>query len=107
LLLGGLMAALVLAVWGYVLVQHIIEESEPRKFPAVAYANLWEYSVVAVVFLVAPFVGACSAWRLVCSRDRSAVLIGWLMLVAFSLFFMMSCLIYWSDYQRYLASYDR
>ena len=95
------MGALIAGVWAYMFVQHIIEESGARKFPAVAYTSIWEYAVVAVVFLVAPFLGACSGFRLVRSRQRPAVLIGWLMLAGFSLFFLMSCLIYWSDYDRY------
>jgi len=95
------MGALVLGVWAYMLVQHIIGESSPRTFPAVAHASIWEYAAVAVVFLVAPFIGACSGFRLVRSRERPVVLIGWIMLVAFSLFFLMSCMIYWSDYERY------
>ena len=101
LFVGGSMGVLVFGVWGYMLVQHIIEESGPRKFPAVAYTSIWEYAVVALVFLVAPFIGACSGFRLVRSRQHPAVLVGWLMLVAFVLFFLISCMIYWSDYERY------
>lgn len=97
------MGALVLAVWVYVLVQHIINESGSRKFPAVLYTSIPEYAIVAVVFLVAPFIGACGGLRLIRSREHRAILIGWLMLIGFSLFFLMSCLIYWSDYHRYAS----
>ena len=82
------MGALVLAVWVYVLVQSIIDESSPRKFPAVLYTSIPDYAIVAIVFLVAPFIGACSGLRLTRSREHLAILIGWLMLIGFSLFFL-------------------
>jgi hypothetical protein len=98
------MGALVLAVWVYMFVQHMVEEAGGRNFPVVAYKSIWEYGIVATVFLVAPFIGACSGLRLVRSGERPGVVIGWLMLAAFSLFFFMSCVIYWSDYHRYAST---
>ena len=102
--LGVLMGILVVVAWGYLLVQHMIQESGPRQFPAVAHESLLECLVIAVAFLVVPFVGACRALRLVRSGERSIVLVGWFMLVTFSLLFLFSCLVYWSDYQRYAST---
>ena len=100
LLLARSMLALIVTVWGYLFVQHAIEESGSRTFPAMAHINLREYFVVAAVFLFAPFVGACSAARLTRSPERPAALEAWLMLAAFLLCLVMSGFIYWSDYRH-------
>ena len=98
LILSGAMALVVMGTWIFVLVEHSIEESQPRKFPSVAYESLPEYFIIAAIFLTASFVGACSAFRVIRSGER---LVGGLLLFIFSVFFLTSCLTYWSDYRKH------
>ena len=64
------------------------------KHNLLAHKNLFEESALAVVLLVAPFVGGCNAFRLSRSANRSAKIFGWLFLVTFSLFFLQTALVY-------------
>jgi hypothetical protein len=64
-------------------------------------ANLYETFVIKVIFLVAPFIGGCSAFRLATSANSSIQIIGWLLVVIFALFFLQATLIDWIQYRNY------
>jgi hypothetical protein len=104
--LGGLLLPipmLLLIVGGiaYAYIRSDILDERYGKPNVLAHVNLYEYFMVAVVFLVAPFIGGCSAFRLTRLVARPARFIGWLLVVMFSLFFLQAVLVCWSDYQRY------
>jgi Ca2+/Na+ antiporter len=94
-------AALVIGTWGLVMVQHFIEESGPRNFLAVASVNIPQYFIIAAIFLAAPFIGLCSAIRVLRRRDRSMSRFGWAFAICFGSFLLFSCLVYCAEYQRY------
>ena len=59
-----------------------------------------EEFVITVLFLVAPFVGGCGAFRLARSSDRSAKIIGWLLVVVFALFFFQAVMVDLAQYRN-------
>jgi hypothetical protein len=98
-LLAFLMAAWIIGVWIYV----IIASNREREFPKLAHQNLFEYFFVAASFLVAPFIGASCAWRLIKLGPGANFpsVLAWLMLIAFVMVFATSCAVFWWDYRRY------
>jgi hypothetical protein len=96
-------AMFVLTVGGiaYVIIRGGILEERYGKSNLLAHANLYEEFSIAAVLLLAPFIGACSAFRLARLPGRPAKAIGWLLVVTFSLFLFQAILACWSQYQRY------
>ena len=94
----------VLTVGGiaYVIVRDGILEERYGKHNLLAHTNVYEESVIVVVFLVAPFIGGCSAFRLARSVNRSTKIIGWLLVVMFSIFFLQAAEVCWTHYQNYM-----
>jgi len=85
----------------YVIIRGNVLEERYGKPNLLANANLLEAFTIAVVFLVAPFVGGCSAFRLARAADRSAKIIGWLLVVMFALFFLPAATAEWAQYRNY------
>jgi heme/copper-type cytochrome/quinol oxidase subunit 3 len=99
-----ILIVLLVGTWAFVVIRHIAEESGPRRFPKVAYESLPEYFIVASVFLASSFLGVVSAVRLARSSQKLHRLLGCLAAFFFLLFFVFSCSVYWSEYQRYTES---
>lgn len=55
---------------------------------------------VAAIFLIAPFIGACHAWRLTRANGHPSVIFGWIGFTTFLFVFLLSSLLFLSDYQR-------
>ena len=86
----------------YVIIHGSALEERYGKTNLVAYQNLYEAFILDTIFLVTPFLGGCSAFRLVRSRDRSGKIVGWLFAVLFALLFFQSAMIEWTQYRNYL-----
>ena len=78
-----------------------ILEERYGKHNLLATTNLYEEFAIYIVFLVAPFIGGCSAFRLAKSAHRSAKIVGWLLVVMFSVFFFQAVNIAWTQYHNY------
>ncbi len=85
----------------YVMIRGGILEERYGKSNLLAHANVYEQFAIAAVLLLAPFIGACSAFRLATLPSRPAKVIGWLLVVTFCLFLLQAILACWSQYQRY------
>jgi len=94
----------VLSVGGiaYVIIRDGFLEERYGKHNLLVHTNLYEAFVIDVVFLIAPFIGSCSAFRLTRSADRFLKIVGWLLLVIFSLFFFQNAEVCWTQYHNYL-----
>jgi hypothetical protein len=102
-LLSGAMGLLILITEGYIVLHTMPSGIGPPARPRLAYVNLWEYVTVAAVFLLGSFVGAYSGLRVARSPECPFRLIGWYMVLTFSLAFVTSCWNYWGDYQRIIS----
>lgn len=65
-----------------------------------AHVNLYGAFTVDVIFLVAPLIGGCSAFRLAKSPNSSAKIIGCLLVVMFALFFLQAGIGEWAQYRN-------
>lgn len=59
-----------------------------------------EEFVISTLFLVAPFIGACSAFRIARSSDHSAKIIGWLWVIMFGSFFVYAAVVDCAQYRH-------
>ena len=100
-LLCMLMFALTVGGIVYVIIRGSVLEERYGKGHLLTNANLYEAFATDVIFLVAPFIGCCTALRLSRSADRSAKIIGWLLVVMFALFFLQAAVIDWTQYRHY------
>jgi cytochrome bd-type quinol oxidase subunit 2 len=98
-------AMLLLSVGGiaYVIVRGGVLEERYGKPNLLAHTNLYEEFIVAAIFFLAPFVGACSALRMARAPERGTKVVGWLLVVMFSLFLLQAGLVYLSEYQSYVS----
>jgi len=106
-LLCILMSTLTVGGIVYVIIRGNVLEERYGKHNLLANTNLYEAFTIAVVFLVAPLIGGCSAFRLARSADRSAKIIGWLLVVMFALFFLQAAMIDWTQYRNYQEMLSR
>lgn len=103
LLVSLLMVACIVGAWGFLIAGSIARSSGERQFPSLAHASLFGYSFTTAILLVAPFIGGCSALRLVRSAARTGfpAVVGWLLLALFALVLFFSGMVCWLDYHRY------
>jgi hypothetical protein len=85
----------------YVIIRGGVLEEHYGKGRLLANTNLYEAFTIAVVFLAAPLIGGCGAFRLARTADRSAKIIGWLLVVMFALFFVQAAVVDWTQYRYY------
>jgi hypothetical protein len=84
-----------------VIIQGNVLEERYGKHNILDHTNVYESFILDVIFLVAPFLGGCSAFRLLRSSDYFGKIIGWLFVVLFALLFFQSALIEWTQYRDY------
>ena len=100
-LVCALMFALIVGGIIYDIIRGNILEERYGRHNLLAHANLYESFAIMVVFLVAPLIGGCSAFRLASSADRSVKIIGWLLVLMFALFFLQAAAVDWTQYWNY------
>jgi len=84
------------------LFQHAKEESEPRVFPKILNENLVEYYTYAFVFLAIPVLGFMASVRLARLKESRLQPIGIALAALFVLWFVMSCQVYWHEFEKYV-----